>query len=383
MSQIELSVIILTCHRIARCHDSLAKNQAALSHRSCEWWIVNNGGPDFELPLGLIAPTHLLHMNENLGTAARNRALAQPQGRYVMMLDDDAYIDAAMVDRAIEEMEKHPGAGGVILPVEGEGCLLPTIFHGCAVLFSLDALRAIEGYPDHYLYYGEEYDVAFRMAAAGYFMLPAPDGSPAALHVRDSGGRSMGHIFYRLVRNNAFCWARCLPFREVGPALADTLHRYYYVSRKEDARAGFWRGVRAVPWALVRGLRCRSALTDEPFRRIAMLNDLEAIRPAESPRLVVCGLGKFARRTLDCLRQSGWTIEAVLERNPAFHGCRFCGVPILPAQELKRFVEQDVCVLTGVVSAPVNVQWEAEMAELGRVPQESGPYIKLFGSGGD
>jgi GT2 family glycosyltransferase len=378
MGSIELSVIILTCNRIKRCHDSLANNQAALAHRSCEWWIVNNGTPDFELPLGLTAPTHLLHMPKNLGTSARNKALSQPQGHYVLMLDDDAYIAASTVDRAIEDLEQHPDAGGVILPVEGEGCLLPTVFHGCAVLFSLQALTAIGGYPDHYLYYGEEYDVAFRLAAAGFFMRPAPDGVSPARHVRDSGGRSMDHILYRLVRNNAFCWARCLPLREIFPALKDTLHRYFHVSRKENARAGFWRGIRAVPFALWRGFATRSALTRAQFNRIALLHELENIHPDTRRKLVLCGLGKFARRTLDCLRRNGWQLEAILEHNPAFQGRRFCGVPVISPDELAVFIEEKACILTGTASVPVNRTWEEALTAHGWVAHAPENPVKLF-----
>lgn len=369
MDSIELSIIILTCHRIDRCHDSLLHNQAALAHRACEWWIINNGGTDFSLPDGLTQPTHLLQMPTNLGTAARNKA--QPNGRYVLMLDDDAYIEQETIDSAIREMEQNPGAGGVILPVEGEGCLLQTVFHGCAVLFSTPVLNIINGYPDHYLYYGEEYDVAFRMTAANFHMRPTLQDVPSVRHVRDSGGRNIDHIMYRLIRNNAYCWIRCLPWREILPALLDTLHRYNHVSRKEKARAGFWRGVRAVPYALWRGLRNRSPMTQQQFEHIAMFNQLKELRPINgSSELILCGIGKFMRSTIQRLQQQGWNIIAIAETNPSFLETKLRKIPVITKEEA--LTKTNTWILTGLLAAPANRRWINEFKKKNYEPINNG-----------
>lgn len=374
MNQIDISVIILTCNRIQRCHDSLKKNQAALAHLNTEWWIINNGPSDFALPENLSAPTQLLQMPENMGTVARNQA--EPNGRFVLMLDDDAYIEPETVDAALKEMEEHPTAGGVILPVKGEGCLLQTIFHGCAVLFATPALNIINGYPDHYLYYGEEYDVAFRMAAVNFYMRPTLQGVPPVLHVRDSGGRNLDHIMYRLVRNNTFCWMRCLPAREILPALIDTLYRYYHVSRKENARAGFWRGVRAVPGALWRGWRLRAPMNQEQFEKMAMLDELKEIKPTDgNNRLILCGIGKFMRTTIRTLKKNGWNIVAIAEGNPAFHGRSACGIKIVSKDEA--LAQQDCAFLTGLIAAPGNQDWTEQLEKQGSSIQV-GKLIKLL-----
>lgn len=376
MEEIEISVIILTCHREERCHDSLRKNQAALSRFVTEWWIINNGSKDFTLPDDLQALTHLLHMDKNIGTAARNHA--KPKGRYVLMLDDDAYIEAATIEAAIQDLAHHPASSGTILPVAGEGCLLQTVFHGCAVLFAAPALNVIGGYPDHYLYYGEEYDVAFRLAAVNFFMRPILQGVPPVRHVRDSKGRNMNHIMYRLVRNNAFCWMRCLPQGEAFPALLDTLFRYYHVSRKENARAGFWRGVRAVPFALWRGWRNRRPMNREQFEKMAMLDELRKIRPQNGQnKLIVCGIGKFMRATLRILRQNGWDIDAIAEQNPAFPGLRTCGTRIItPEQALSK---KSSSFLTGLIAAPGNRQWKEALHTEGHdAESDSDALCRLF-----
>ena len=362
MEPIDISIIILTCHRKERCHDSLLKNQAALSRYTTEWWIINNGSKDFTLPEVLGAPTHLLHMDKNLGTAARNHA--KPNGRYVLMLDDDAYIQTATIEAAIEDLDRHPATSGVILPVAGEGCLLQTVFHGCAVLFTAPALNVIGGYPNHYLYYGEEYDVAFRLAAVNFFMRPTLQNVPPVEHVRDGNGRDVDHIMYRLVRNNAFCWIRCLPLREVLPALLDTLQRYYHVSRKENARKGFWRGVHAVPFALWRGLRQRRPMNREQFEKMAMLDELKQLHPSgENNRLILCGIGKFMRTTLRTLRKNGWNIIAIAETNPAFQHQKICGIKII--NEEQALTQTDTCFLTGLIAAPGNLQWSRKLSDRG------------------
>ena len=377
MNPVDISIIILTCHRKERCHDSLLKNQAALSRYSTEWWMINNGSKDFTLPDNLLAPTHLLHMDTNLGTAARNHA--KPNGRYVLMLDDDAYIQTATIEAAIEDLDRHPATSGVILPVAGEGCLLQTVFHGCAVLFTAPALNVIGGYPNHYLYYGEEYDVAFRLAAVNFFMRPTLQNVPPVEHVRDGNGRDMDHIMYRLVRNNAFCWMRCLPLREVLPALLDTLQRYDHVSRKENARAGFWRGVRAVPFALWRGWRNRSPMNREQFEKMAMLNELKQIHPSgENNRLILCGIGKFMRTTIRILRKNGWQIEAIAEQNPAFPGNRICGVRITTREQALAL--KNCSFLTGVIAVPANQQWVERLQPRVKDSTLSISLIQLLGT---
>lgn len=377
MEEIDISVIVLTCNRSERCRDSLKKNQAELASFRTEWWLINNGTETVELPPAPPAPTRLIQMPRNGGTAARNAVLGKASGSCLLMIDDDAYINRASIQSAFNQLQEHPEAGGVILSVQNEGCLLSTIFHGCAVLFSTAALEAAGGYPTDYLYYGEEYEVSFRLASAGYLMLQAEPDLPEAVHVRDSQGRDTNHILYRLVRNNTCCWARSLPFRHLGGALYDTLYRYHHVATKEQARAGFRRGVRSLPRALLRGLFSRHALNEENYGEISLNTALEQvarqIKKEDHPRIVLCGFGKFPSGWIRILKIHGLEIIGILEQNSAFHGRHFRGIPIHSPEALNKLTDPQNYFITGISSRPANTDWENRLTKHGQTsPLEMG-----------
>jgi hypothetical protein len=350
-----LSIVVLTFSRPDRCADSLRKNRAALSSLSPIWYLINNGGPAVETDAGI----HRIELPENQGTSARNRALEQIETPYVLMLDDDAYIEEETVHAALEALDAVLDAGLIMLPVNQEGCLLPTIFHGCAVLFRTEALKQVGGYPDDYLYYGEEYEVSFRLAAAGYQLLPALPQSPPVLHVRDSGGRNKSHIIYRNIRNNSLCWVRHFPLQALGAALFDTLFRYRHVARKEQATAGFRRGLPALAISLLSGFSTRTPLSGEAFEQLTLLTALRALL-AETDRvapLILCGLGKFPSLWLKELVKTGRRPIAILEHNPAFHGRTFRGIPIIPAEQFTNY--PSALYLTGTSSLPDAERWNS------------------------
>jgi GT2 family glycosyltransferase len=382
MDQIDISVIVLTCNRPERCRDSVQKNQAELADFSTEWWIVNNGEEAVELPSDSPAPTRLIQMPHNGGTAARNAVLGKAAGSCLLMIDDDAYIHRESISSALEQLKQHPQAGGVILPVENESCLLPTIFHGCAVLFSTAALEAAGGYPTDYLYYGEEYEVSFRLASAGYLMLQAEPGTPEAIHVRDARGRNTNHILYRLVRNNTCCWARSLPFRHLWTAMYDTMHRYHHVSIKEKSRKGYLRGLVAMPAALLRGLFSRHALDETNYGEISLNTAVaetgRAIKAQGMDHVVLCGLGKFPSGWLKILKKQGLKVIAFLEQNHAFHESRLNGIQILPPEMLPDVIDDNTALLSGTSSAPANAFWKQTLERSGYTLCSEGPQVQAW-----
>jgi GT2 family glycosyltransferase len=369
MKSIELTVIILTCHRAERCHDSLRKNQAVLVRHRTEWLVVNNGADSFRLPSELPAPARLLQMPRNLGAEARNAALQEARGEYVLMLDDDAYLADGTLDQALQILKNTADAGGIMLPVENEGCLLPTVFHGCATLFRSNVLRAIGGYPKDYGYYGEEYDVTFRLIAAGHRLLPCPEDIPPVRHARDQAGRNTNRIIHRLIRNNTFCWARYLPLDDLPRAVYDTVYRYLHVARKEKALRGFVRGLFALPSALLRGLCRRTPLHPADFESVslnaAVQQAAHSIRQKGIRRVVLCGLGKLPSGWLEILENHGLEICAVVEQNTAFHNRRFREIHIHPPHVLEDLIHPEVAFLCGTAAVSTNRYWIRRLARAG------------------
>ncbi len=382
MKPIELSVIVLTCNRLERCLDSLRKNQIALIAHRTEWLVVNNGSAAFELPPDLPARARLLQMPRNLGTAARNMALEEACGEYVLMLDDDAYLPDGSLESALQQLKKTANAGGIMLPVENEGCLLPTVFHGCAILFRSNVLRAIGGYPQGYGYYGEEYDVTFRLIAAGHRLLTCPENTPPVRHVRDPAGRDTNRILYRLIRNNTFCWARYLPITQLSSAIYDTVHRYYHIARKEKAFWGFVRGLSALPLALLRGLYRRTPLLSADFDSIslnaAVKQAAQSIQQKGIHRIVLCGLGKLPSSWFEILESHGLKICAVVEQNTAFHDRRFRETHIHPAHVMEDLIHPDIAFLCGTAASPVNTYWACRLANAGLQPHRAADLVQSW-----
>lgn len=208
-------MIVLTCGRPARCADSIRHNAQTLAGIPAEIMVVNNGGGSLDLPARVgDVPCRVLEMPRNLGAEARNAALAAARGEYVLVLDDDAYFNPELAAAMVQVFTADAAVGAVACRIQNgtgeEASLLPSVFHGCACGFRREALHQVGGYPRGYLYYGEEYELAFRLYQAGYRLALCP-GSARVLHVRDAGGRDVNRIIRLLLRNNTYLWAKYLP----------------------------------------------------------------------------------------------------------------------------------------------------------------------------
>ncbi len=83
--------------------------------------IVVDNGSDPELAEGIerrFPQTRVIRLPENIGAAARNHAIAQARGEYLVTLDNDVYFDAPHALREVlAAFERHPRAGCVVFRV--------------------------------------------------------------------------------------------------------------------------------------------------------------------------------------------------------------------------------------------------------------------------
>ena len=393
---LDVSAVVLTCNRANRCIDSVRHNALSLRGFRAEIIVINNGTEPVRLPATIAdVPCRVIQMPRNLGALARNKGLRLAGGSAVLALDDDSYIDSGLIEAMLNSLHRDSRIGAVAFRVQNgdreESCLLPTVFHGCACGFRRSALMEVGGYPAGYLYYGEEYDLAFRLYQAGY-RITIGDASRRVLHVRDDAGRSNDRILRLLVRNNAYLWFAFLPLRQFLPALRDTLQRYALVAIKEGATRGFRAGCAQIPASIVRGLLNRRPLSLNVFRKIFLVDRIESLcrHPIvrKRGRIILCGVGKFPSLWTRLLRQQGIEPVAFWDHNSCWRGQSIDNVPVHVAGNNELPVAPpDSLWLVGATSLAENARWrdrlEIERGLSGMNSTETAPAAAGFTASDD
>ncbi|MBI3985864.1 MAG: glycosyltransferase [Lentisphaerae bacterium] len=381
----DISAIILTCDRPARCRDTVRHTAELLHGTASELIVVNNGTTPLSFPDTVAdIPCRVLAMPANLGAEARNEGLREARGELALMLDDDAAIGKEQIPALLQGFRSHPQAGAMTFRIvnsqgQEEACLLPTIFHGCACGFRRDALRFIGGYPANYLYYGEEYDVAFRLYAAGFKTIFCRTGH--VLHARDAGGRDLNRILHMLVRNNARLVATYFPLAACASALSDVFAYYRRVGQKENAGAGFRRGCRSALFSLVSGLLRRRPLPEPVFKEAVLIEPLnrmceEIWARFNSPRVILCGVGKYPSLWIKVLRRHGIELSEFWDENTCWAGQTIRGVPVRTGEFVPMcktsgdvapavLLGQNEIFLTGTGSLAENRRWAERLTAAG------------------
>jgi GT2 family glycosyltransferase len=366
-NSVKLTAVVLTHNRVQRCRESLRHNARALQAAGqAEILLINNGSQPVELGdniAGVLLRT--LAPKKNLGAESRNLALKHARGEILLFLDDDVFIEPHHAQRMLQVFAEDPETGAVAFRIfngdREEASLLPSVFHGCAVGIRRNALAKVGGYPRGYMYYAEEYHVAFRLLEYGY-RLRFVDAPPHVQHVRDAAGRSKNRIIYRLIRNNTRLMTTFIPRQHRADALRDMLQRYRLVARKENAVTGYRKGLLAMPLAILTGLREAAPLDPELFAQIALLPQLDdamaTLPPASS--IVLCGTGRFPNLWKKHIQHAGHHVAAFLDRNPCWAGQAIAQTPVLP--DLSD-LSPPIILLNGLSSFAETNQWNARFIE--------------------
>lgn len=374
---LDVSAVVLTRNRANRCIDSVWHNALSMQGLRAEIIVINNGEEPVPLPATIAnVPCRVVQMPRNLGAIARNEGLRLARGDTVLALDDDSYIDPGLIEAMLNLLKSDSRIGAVAFRIQNgdkeESCLLPTVFHGCACGFRRSALREVGGYPPGYLYYGEEYDLAFRLYQAGY-RITLCNSSRRVRHVRDGDGRSNDRIIRLLVRNNAYLWFAFLPLRQILPALRDTLQRYALVAAKEGATKGFRAGCAQIPASMIRGLLNRKPLSYGVFRKIFLVDRIESLcsHPIFRKRkqVILCGVGKFPSLWTRLLCQQGIEPVAFWDHNPCWRGQSIDRVPVHVAGSKLPEAPLGNLWLAGTTSLTENARWQD------RLEIEMGLYV--------
>lgn len=114
MSDVALSVVVLTWNerdQLRRCLDHLAANPPG---RALEIIVVNNGSTDAtgEMLARDFPHVHAIVNPRNRGVSiGRNQGMSRATGEYVAMLDSDAYVTPGALDTLCRFLDENPGVG--------------------------------------------------------------------------------------------------------------------------------------------------------------------------------------------------------------------------------------------------------------------------------
>jgi len=214
--------------------------------------------------------------SENCGVSAWNDGFAMATGDFVLALDDDCYLPADGLRRAVEEARRHDAGlvsfGVVSSTHPGHRFDLDDYltglfaFWGCAVLIRRDALKALGGFDPAIFIHGHELEFMLRFFDRGFRHLHLPDVH--AVHQKGpnkwTGGPLPEAPYRRNYRHWGYIAGKLLHRRDALEALLALLGQNIRDGRRKDSMA--FKGLQETLRGFARGLRHRQAVRPEVSR---------------------------------------------------------------------------------------------------------------------
>lgn len=234
----------------------------------------------------------LIERDTNAGAPAWNDGFAIARGDYVLILDDDCYLEPDGLRRAVEAAEAEDAAlvtfkvvsthdpGWVFTERYRTGLLS---FWGCAWLVRKDALAELGGYDPLIFMWTNELDFTIRLYDRGYRHLHLPEVVAQHMKRPDPVAGALDVAGYkRNARNWAYVAAKLLHPRDVAGALGALVLRSVRHAVRADPRA-----IAGIPLAfagLAKGLRNRQAIRSAELSRFYRTNFHSFVNPLRVAR---------------------------------------------------------------------------------------------------
>ncbi len=373
------SIIIPTHNRCAELADTL-RRISALPDRFFETIVVCNGSSDRTPELADRHPeVRWIHLDRNLGAAARNVGAVAARGRVLLMLDDDSWPEPGTIDGLVRLFDRNPRLGAAacrVVLAEGEHADtwkrarhdaggVPGVIFNCGGGVRRSAFLESGGYPIDYEYYVEEYDLCCRLWQRGWTV--EPRGDLVVWHRRTTRNRDANRMLRLLVRNNLRLWRRYGPDALRDDLIESTIERYRRVALKENALCGYQIGLAEGGAVSAAGRKRRRPLTIRQFEDLFGLNRVRIPLRAWARRhrvatAVIWSRGKGCEQLIGLLRQIGVEIAAVYDATRArIDADVWRGVPLRDISTFDPRVADAIVV--GSLSPGVAEDLRAELAE--------------------
>jgi GT2 family glycosyltransferase len=365
-------VLLATLGRMQRC---------GLSRDAFEIFVVDNASPDgtTDAVASQFSEVRLLRLRENRGSCAKNMAMAQAGGRYVVFLDDDSYPMPGSIARMIHHFDTDPTLGAAVftitLPDGSRECsAYPDVFIGCGTGFRRSALLQVGLLPDDFFMQAEEYDLSLRLLNAGWDVRTFDDLH--ITHLKTTGARRSWRTMRLDVRNNFIVATRYIPDRWATSFTVEWMRRYYRIAKTKKQRTAFFAGLIQ---GVLRSMRMdhRRPVSDEVFDRFARINEIEQRMREWTDRLglwsvLFVDLGKNLLPYWLAAQKCGLKVVGIADNRLCGTG-KYRGVPVLNDSVARR-LDFDAAIISNL--SPVHA--EARALEWRRLDDR--PVIDLFES---
>jgi GT2 family glycosyltransferase len=255
----------------------------------------------------------LIRRERNVGVSAWNDGFAVAQGDYVLVLDDDCYLPADGLSRAVDALRQH-GADLVSFGVSAadgdwrfDRAYLTGLlsFWGCAALMRREVVARLGGYDPEIFVWANELELMIRFFDAGFRHLHAPE--IVAVHMKPTGGHWREYLRSRAYRINAQHFAyiagKLLRGRDAAEAFVAIVAGVLRDSLRTERRAAaaLWPAMRG----FANGLRHRAPVSNPRVSRTYRRNFHSFASP-----------WWLSRTPLDLLRGLPRELAAVALRRP-------------------------------------------------------------------
>ena len=247
---------------------------AAQTYGDFELVLVDNASPDREAQAvaDLVPGTRLIENAENLGFAAAcNQAARAGRGRWLALLNPDAYPQADWLERLMAPAARRPevrsftsrqvmdddprvldGLGDVMslpcIPYRG-GYLQPDpgdtpegeVFSPCgaAMLIDRELFLALGGFDESFFCYCEDVDLGYRLQLAGEPTVLAPDAVVRHVGSASSGGAKSEFALFHGYRNRFWVLVKDTPGLLLPLVLPAHLLAVAYIAARRPNRPYF------------------------------------------------------------------------------------------------------------------------------------------------
>lgn len=221
-----VSVVFLAYNRRDELATSLTKMREAtgLAPELLEIVVVDNASQDGTAAMvrERFPGVRLVENPVNVGASGWNAGFRVATGDYVLILDDDCYLEGDGLRRALDAAEEHAAdlvSFTVLSGFDRSHCFNRTYetgllsYWGCAALVSRRAIDRLGGYDPKIFIWANELEFTMRLLDAGFRHLFLPD--VIAIHMKAPGNPDAGFLLHPHQMNN----------RHYGYIAAKLLHR--------------------------------------------------------------------------------------------------------------------------------------------------------------
>lgn len=172
----------------------------------------------------------LIRLDENLGIKGYNIALKNSSGEFIVILDNDSFLEETGIAKIVKKFQNYPKLGALGCKVYNyysgkvhhwhpkvrdengseEGFDSP-LFNGCAGAARSTVLKEVGFYPEEFFLYENERDLCTRIINAGYDVKYFTD--IIGFHMVSDEGRSSERLIFYATRNRIWYFWKYLPIR--------------------------------------------------------------------------------------------------------------------------------------------------------------------------